>query len=87
MFEQAFSPIRIGGITVPNRIFRPAHTANNTPGGRVGERFIAAHEEAARGGVGLSITGGAAIHWSSMLHPNGLAVWDDASVPGLQQFA
>ena len=87
MLDQAFSPIRIGGLIIPNRVFRPAHTANNTPGGRVGERFLAAHEEAARGGVGLTITGGAAIHWSSMLHPNGLAVWDDAAVEGLQQFA
>lgn len=87
MYDKAFSPIRIGGVSIPNRVFRPAHTANNTPGGRVGERFIAAHEEAARGGVGLTITGGAAIHGSSLLHPNGLAVWDDESVEGLAQFA
>lgn len=87
MYGKAFSPITIGGVTVPNRVFRPAHTANNTPGGRIGERFLAAHEEAARGGVGLTITGGAAIHGSSMLHPNGLAVWDDESVEGLEKFA
>lgn len=87
MYEQAFAPIQIGGVTIPNRVFRPAHTANNTPGGRIGERFIAAHEEAARGGVGLTITGGAAIHSSSLLHPNGLAVWDDASVEGLERYA
>jgi 2,4-dienoyl-CoA reductase-like NADH-dependent reductase (Old Yellow Enzyme family) len=87
MYEHAFSPIRIGGVTLPNRVFRPAHTANNTPGGRIGERFLAAHEEAARGGVGLTITGGAAIHPSSMLHPHGLAVWDDGAIEGLQAFA
>lgn len=87
MYDKAFAPIIIGGVTIPNRVFRPAHTANNTPGGRIGERFLATHEEAARGGVGLTITGGAAIHWSSMLHPHGLAVWDDDSVQGLEHFA
>ena len=43
MFDKAFAPIQIGGVTIPNRVFRPAHTANNTPGGRVSKRFIAAH--------------------------------------------
>ncbi len=87
MYPHALSPIQLGRLTIPNRIFRPAHTANNTPGGRIGERFIAAHEEAARGGVGMTITGGGAIHPSSLLHPNGLAVWDDESISGLRTFA
>src|SRR5438552_6965511 len=87
VYDHAFAPIQIGRLILPNRVFRPAHTANNSPSGRIGERFIAAHEEAARGGVGLTITGAAAIHWSSLLHPNGLVVWDDESVQGLAQFA
>lgn len=87
MYEKALSPLKIGGLTVPNRIVRPAHTANNTPGGIIGERFLATHEEAARGGVGLTITGAAAIHPSSLLHPNGLAAWSDDCLLGLTQFA
>ena len=56
-FPNALSPLRIGQVTLPNRIVRTAHVTmlgTDAPSG-VSERLIAYHEARARGGVGLTI--------------------------------
>lgn len=82
-FPRLFSPIRLGGTELRNRIVFAGH----------GSRFVDWHSfhlndrqahylaERARGGVGMIIQG------SSMVHPTGLAaagvneVWSDDSIP------
>ncbi|MGK2910595.1 MAG: FAD-dependent oxidoreductase [Sphingobium sp.] len=66
-----FEPLRIGGITVPNRIARTAH-ASGLGGDRISDGMIAYHEARARGGCGLSILEASSIHPSSMLFPLGV---------------
>jgi len=57
-FEHIFSPIKIGKITVPNRVVHvPTDISSANADGSVNDRVIAYHEEIAKGGCGLIITG------------------------------
>ena len=57
MYEHLGSPVRIGPLTVPNRVFMPAMGVNlAAPDGGVTDDVIAYYEARARGGVGLIIT-------------------------------
>jgi 2,4-dienoyl-CoA reductase-like NADH-dependent reductase (Old Yellow Enzyme family)/thioredoxin reductase len=85
MLTRVMSPIRIGGVLIPNRIVRTAHVTNMCERGRISERFIAYHEARARGGVGLTILEGASVHPSSIFHPNTLTVFDDSVIAGYAQ--
>ena len=53
-YRHVLSPIRIGGVEVPNRVVRTAH-ATGFAAGEMSDRLIAYHEARARGGVGLTI--------------------------------
>ena len=57
VFPNALSEINIGGVTLPNRIVRAAHTTmlglDDESG--ISERYIDYHEARARGGAGLTI--------------------------------
>lgn len=72
-FKVLFSPIRVGGMTAPNRIMVPGHI----PGmGDVGDllpndRLIAYWESKAKGGAGIITTGGMGVHPSAMMYSFG----------------
>ena len=55
-----YDPIRVGPITIPNRIVRTAHGTHFTHprAPYMGATSIACHRERAIGGVGLTILGG-----------------------------
>ena len=76
---------RIGSMVVRNRIAVPAMGVSMAePDGHCGERIIRYHEEQARGGVGLIITGVAGVAWpvgGNQL--NQIAISDDRFLPGL----
>ena len=59
------TPIRIGGVTIANRVVRPAHQTFLPLLGNVSEELIAYHEARAVGGVGLTIIETMGIHPSS----------------------
>ena len=61
--KHALQPIRIGDLTIKNRVVRTAH-GTNIGQGEVNDDLIAYHEARARGGVGLTILEAASIHWS-----------------------
>ena len=72
MFENIFSPINIGPLTLPNRICLLAHRTNFTRDGMLNERHIAYYRRRAQGGCGLIIVGELAIHpndrpWETMI--------------------
>jgi dimethylglycine catabolism A len=84
-----FTPIRIGGLTLKNRIYSSGHAEAMAEGGRAGERLARYHEAKARGGCALTIFGG-----SSSVHPSSpAAAWkqianhDDAVIPGYRALA
>jgi 2,4-dienoyl-CoA reductase-like NADH-dependent reductase (Old Yellow Enzyme family)/thioredoxin reductase len=76
MFERILSPIRIGGVEMPNRIVRTAH-ATSFSREYINDDLIAYHLERAKGGAGLSIIEGASVHHSSTF---ALSVRDDGAI-------
>jgi 2,4-dienoyl-CoA reductase-like NADH-dependent reductase (Old Yellow Enzyme family) len=72
-YQNLFEPIRVGGVTVPNRIVRSAHST-----GLVGEPLIAYHEARARGGVGLTTLEATGVHRSA---PSALPLYSDDILP------
>lgn len=84
-YPHLLSPGRIGTLTLRNRIAVTAMGVSlSEDDGSVGDRLIAYHEEQARGGAGLIISGVAGVAW-----PVGAVSWqqtaisDDRFLPGL----
>lgn len=84
-YPHLLSPGRIGTLEVRNRILVTAMGVSlSEPDGTVGERLIAYHEEQAKGGAGLIITGVAGVAWpTGAVQPNQTAISDDRFLPGL----
>jgi len=72
-YQNLFEAIRVGGVTVPNRIVRSAHST-----GLVGEPLIAYHEARARGGVGMTTLEATGVHRSA---PSALPLYSDDILP------
>jgi mycofactocin system FadH/OYE family oxidoreductase 2 len=62
MFDFLFSPIKIGTVTLPNRICFLAHRTNFGRRGTFTDRHVAYYARRARGGCGLIIVGELSIH-------------------------
>ena len=60
-FTHVHTPLQIGPVTVPNRVFRSAH-GTNLGQGTMSDDLIAYHLARARGGVGLTILEILSIH-------------------------
>lgn len=73
-FRYLFTPLRLGSITVSNRIVFSAHLTNYaTQGGRPSAQHVAYYEARAAGGVGLIITEEHSVHptdwpYEKMIH-------------------
>src|ERR1700752_2993056 len=84
-----FTPIRVGHLTLKNRIFSSGYAEAMAQDGRPTERLQRYHEAKARGGCALTIFGG-----SSSVHPSSpAAAWkqiannDDSVIPGYRAAA
>ncbi len=81
MHENLFSPLKIRGIQLPNRICLLAHRTNFGITGRITDRHIAYYRRRAEGGCGLIIVGELAVHpddrpWETLIdvqHPEAVA--------------
>ncbi|HEU4368498.1 MAG TPA: FAD-dependent oxidoreductase [Methylomirabilota bacterium] len=80
-FPHVFSPFRIGGVELRNRIFVPAHTTNYGVDHLPSERHVHYHAEKARGGVGLIIFEAVRVHPSSIGRAQGVIGYDPRCVP------
>ncbi|MEE8398610.1 MAG: FAD-dependent oxidoreductase [Desulfobacterales bacterium] len=68
-FKHLFSPIKVGNITIPNRIVVPGHfPALRDPDMLPGERLTAYWESKAKGGVGMVCSGIWSVHKSAPPH-------------------
>jgi 2,4-dienoyl-CoA reductase-like NADH-dependent reductase (Old Yellow Enzyme family) len=80
--QRIFEPIRIGRVTIPNRVVRTAH-GTWIARGHVNEDLIAYHVARAKGGVGCSY-----IEYTSV-HPSSFSLgpwsWDDSCIPGCRK--
>lgn len=88
-FAYLFSPIRVGHLTVKNRICCSAHADALAEDGMPAERERRYYEEKARGGVGFMMCfGSASIHPTSTARDwNGVEVFDDRVIPYLAEFS
>lgn len=65
-FKLLFSPIKVGNITVPNRIVVPGHYPGLRDSDTLpGDREIAYWESKAKGGAGMLVTGIWGVHYST----------------------
>ena len=82
-----FSPIRIGRLTVPNRIVFPAHFTGFGKAHHPTERHARYYAERARGGVGLIVTEITAVHPASTSFERVVWGFDPGCVPGFRRIA
>src|SRR5229473_8316229 len=88
-FRSLFTPIRVGSVTLKNRIYSSGHAEAMAEGGRPTARLARYHEAKAQGGCALTIFGG-----SSSVHPSSpAAAWkqianhDDSIIPAYRALA
>lgn len=81
-----FSPASIGTVRLANRLVRSATLECLCPEpGIVTDGYVRLHENLARGGVGLIVTGNFFVHRLGIVQGNNLLVDSDAVVPELQK--
>jgi len=84
-YQHLLSPGRIGALELRNRMIVTAMGANfGEEGGMSGERILAYHEEQARGGVGLIVSGACGVMFPiGQVQPWQIGISEDAHIPGL----
>jgi 2,4-dienoyl-CoA reductase-like NADH-dependent reductase (Old Yellow Enzyme family)/thioredoxin reductase len=81
-FRHLFSPLRIRGCDIKNRIFSTGHQTYLARGGNPGADLAAYHEARAAGGAGLVVTEAARFHDSSLSDLPEIDVSRDDCIPG-----
>ena len=84
-FKFLFSPLRIGRITVPNRISFSAHLTNLAENNLPGERQMYYLAERARGGAGLIITEEQSVHPTDHAYEKLVDAYRPEAVPGYRR--
>jgi len=84
-FPYLFSPLRLGTITVPNRIVFSAHLTNLAQANLPGPDIAAYYEERARGGAGLIITEEQSVHPTDHAYERLIKAYDESVIPGYQE--
>jgi len=83
---KVYEPIKIGNITIPNRIVFPAITTNYSDDeGFVTQRIIDFHQRVAEGGIGLSIVGATPVRKDGKMLTNMQMLDDDRYIECLGQ--
>lgn len=86
--DPLLQPLKVGHLTLKNRIFSTSHAIRFGRDGLPQERYQLYHEEKAKGGIALTMFGG-----SSNVSPDsgaifgGLNLYHDDAIPVLRQFA
>ncbi|WP_051791176.1 FAD-dependent oxidoreductase [Amycolatopsis jejuensis] len=81
-----FEPVRIGGLTLRNRIFVAPHTTNFAGDNDISTRYVDYLRTKARGGAGLVFTEAVRVHPSS-LRRFGIGGYDDPRRAGFEKLA
>jgi 2,4-dienoyl-CoA reductase-like NADH-dependent reductase (Old Yellow Enzyme family) len=75
--RRAFTPFRLAGLELRNRIIKSATFEGMSPGGRAGEALVEHHAALARGGVGMTTVAYAAVESAGRTFGEQLLVDDD----------
>lgn len=87
-FPHLFTPLKVGPITLRNRVVVTAHVPRLADASVPGKRYAAYHRARARGGVAMQFTGATPVHPSSgRSSANALENIDDTIVPGYRLLA
>jgi mycofactocin system FadH/OYE family oxidoreductase 2 len=84
-FKFLFSPLKIGKVTVPNRISFSAHLTNLAENNLPSERQMYYLAERARGGAGLIITEEQSVHPSDHAYEKLVDAYQPEAVPGYKK--
>ncbi|HEX9843684.1 MAG TPA: FAD-dependent oxidoreductase, partial [bacterium] len=80
-YKLLFTPLRLGPVTLRNRVVFSAHLTNFAEHNRPGPRLTAYYRERARGGVGLIITEEQSVHPSDFAYEKLIHAYDPAVIP------
>jgi 2,4-dienoyl-CoA reductase-like NADH-dependent reductase (Old Yellow Enzyme family)/NAD(P)-dependent dehydrogenase (short-subunit alcohol dehydrogenase family) len=85
-YSHLFTPLRIGTMTAKNRLLMSAMSINFgvDAAGRVNDQLVEYFTARARGGVGMMLVGGGAVHPTGLELPDLPKLWDDGCIPSLQ---
>ncbi len=86
-FPRLFEPLRIGSLTLRNRIVSSGHDTVMAVDGLVSDRLIAYQAARAAGGVGLIVVQVAGVHESARYTSHVLMATEDACIPGYRRLA
>lgn len=86
MFKNLFSPLKINGVEILNRLMVTAMVANYcNEDGTASERYIRYHEEKAKGGWGLIVTEDYAVNEHAMGYSRIAGLWNDQQIESHRQ--
>lgn len=86
-FPRLFEPLRIGSVTLRNRIVSSGHDTVMAADGFVTDQLVAYQEARAAGGVGLIVVQVAGVHESARYTSHILMATEDACIPGYRRLA
>jgi 2,4-dienoyl-CoA reductase-like NADH-dependent reductase (Old Yellow Enzyme family)/thioredoxin reductase len=89
-YKYLFTPLKLGPITLKNRIVWAGHAAKaqDPETYLVNDRAKCYYEERARGGAAMIVLGLASVDEKADYYPlNGFALWTDDVIPGLKELA
>lgn len=84
-FPNLFSPVRIGPVTIKNRIVFPAHLTNYAENNLPVSRHAYYYGERARGGAGLIITEEQSVHPTDLAYEKLIDAFYPEVIPGYRQ--
>jgi 2,4-dienoyl-CoA reductase (NADPH2) len=84
-YQYLFSPLRIGPLTLRNRIVFAAHLTNYAEDGHPSEQHAAYYEARARGGAGLIITEEHSVHPTDWPYEKLIHGFDESVIPGYRR--
>lgn len=86
-FETLLSPIRLGNLSVKNRVMVTAHTTNFSENGIPTDKDVAYYGERAKGGAGLIVIGALRVHPTTLNAPLNIMAFKPEVVPIFQQMS
>ncbi|MGI9491606.1 MAG: FAD-dependent oxidoreductase [Geminicoccaceae bacterium] len=84
-FPHLFTPLKLRGKTLKNRITFGAHTANMSENGLPSDRHLGYYRARAEGGAGMIVVEPVPVHRTGVLTRGNFLHEDDAIIPGFQK--
>ncbi|MGD9744120.1 MAG: FAD-dependent oxidoreductase [Hyphomicrobium sp.] len=86
-FKHLFTPLKVGGVTIKNRIMSTGHDTTLPKDGTPNDALVAYQKARAEGGCGLIVLQVAGVHESARYTSHILMATTDACIPGYRRIA